>query len=102
VLERRHRIDEPLHRSVVEGAEQDPAALHRHDQHRRRHDVLGVGVAPHFLLERDDALAVFERDEIANVDHRRCGCDCECRESVRRSPHSSVIASARDARYSHL
>ena len=61
VLDRRNRVDETFHRAlVVEGAEQDAAALDRDDQHRRRYDIFGVGVAPDDALEVGDLAAVVD------------------------------------------
>ena len=67
LLDRGHRIHEPLHYIVrVERSEQDPAALDRDDQHRRRDNVFGVRISPHLTLERRNATAVFERRQRTN------------------------------------
>ncbi len=74
VLDRRHRVHEPAHPpAIVEGAQQDAAALDRDDEHRRRDDVLGVGVSPDGLFEGGHVAAFLERRERTDVHQRRAG-----------------------------
>ena len=74
VLDRGHRVDEPAHRAaIVEGAEQDAAALDRDDQDRRRDDILGIGVAPDGLFEGGHLAAFVERGERSDLHQRSAG-----------------------------
>ncbi len=71
VPQRRDRVDEPLHHpGLVESAEQDAAALRRHDQDGGRDHVLGVGVAPDVPFEDGHLAAVLDRRQVTDDQSR--------------------------------